>query len=226
MASRIALHRRGIGLALALVGLAALAAGCGDPAERFNQIGLEAYAARDFTRARAAFEEAISVNPDVGEYYFNRGMCEQALGRFDSAIFNYQMATRLSPRVVRAFEYQAQCYIEMGNPELAQKVLIAGTGANPYTGQAFANAAKFFESRNDLASARLWYAKGVAGDPESAAAHREYALFLARTGDRDKAVEELAKSLELNPLQPDVSAKLTELNPPGDQLPPPKPQTQ
>jgi predicted Zn-dependent protease len=72
-------------------------------------------------------------------------------------------------------------------------------------------------------NARLWLAKATSADPENFKAHLEYANFLLKTGDRQKGIEELHKSLNLNPVQPDVSARLTELAPTGNQLPPPKP---
>ena len=219
-------HKLRVGLAAAaLAAVALVAAGCEDPSIRLNQDGMVYYAAGDYTKARAAFEEAIHRNPDVGAYYFNRGMCEQVLGHFDEAIMNYQLATRIAPSIEAAFESEAQCYIEKGMPDKAQESLIAGTRANPYTGEAFINVGRFCLSRDDIPGAKLWMAKAVAADPDNPAAHREYALLLARTGDRDKAIQELRKSLDLDPVQPDVSARLTELAPSGSQLPPAKPQT-
>jgi tetratricopeptide (TPR) repeat protein len=227
MASRTVWGRLGIGFQVAMVlGAALLAAtGCEDQAVRFNQMGLECYHAGDYTKARAAFEEAIAINPDVGEYYFNRGACEQSLGHYDMAVHNYEMAVRLSPSIVQAFQNEAQCYLDQQNPEKAQEVLLAGTLANPYTAEAFINVANFFLSRGDQAGARLWFAKAIAADPDNPRGHREYGLFLARTGDRQKAIEELRRSLNLAPAQPDVSARLSEMAPAGPQLPPPKPLT-
>jgi tetratricopeptide (TPR) repeat protein len=213
------------GLAMILASALAAGAGCEDPSLKFNQEGLTLYRAGDYTRARAAFEEAISQNPDVGEYYFNRGICEQAIGHWDQALFNYEMSMRLSPKVVDAYNNAAQCHVEKGDLAKAQQVLVTGTLANPYTGEAFVNIGRFFASRNDIPSARLWMAKAVAADPENAKAHQEYAQFLLKIGERDKAIQEFRKSFEINPLQPETSATLTELSPTGSQLPPPKPQT-
>lgn len=227
MASRTAGRRTGVGLQLAMVlGSALLAvAGCEDPAVRFNQMGTEYYRAGDYTRARAAFEEAIAINPERGEYYFNRGACEQSLGHYDMAIHNYEMAVRLSPSIFQAFQNEAQCYLDQQNPEKAEEVLLAGTRANPFTAEAFINVANFCLSRGDQAGARLWFSKAIAADPDNPRGHREYGLFLARTGDRKAAVEEFRRSLNLAPAQPDVSARLSEMAPSGPQLPPPKPQT-
>ena len=59
-------HRpRRAAVLLLAIGLA-LAAGCEDPALKFNRSGMQAYSGGNYTEARAAFEEAIERNPDVG----------------------------------------------------------------------------------------------------------------------------------------------------------------
>jgi tetratricopeptide (TPR) repeat protein len=227
MRSRNGLHTSRItaGLVLAM-GVAALASvGCDDAATRYNKAGLESYLSADYATARAAFGRATEENPTKGEYYFNRGTAEQAMGQFDQAIASYEMSINLSPRIWRAFANEAVCYIEKGDEVKAQEILVAGTAANPFTGDAFVNIGRFFIDRGDLQSARIWLGKGVAADPESPKTHREYGFLLIKTGENEKAVSELKKSLALQPLQPDVSAKLSELSPSGDQLPPPKLQT-
>jgi len=209
----------------AVVGAAAVA-GCEDPALKFNRTGMEAYRQGNYTQARAAFEEAIETNPDVGTYYFNRGMCEQALGNYTEAIFNYQMATKLDAGIVAAYKNAADCYLQLGKPDEAREMLEQGTRSNPYTGEAFINLAHFYADRGDTFNAKLALAKAVAADPENARAHREYADLLLRLGEREKGIEHLRKSMELQPIQPDVSARLSELAPVESELPPPKPQTE
>jgi len=118
----------------AVVGAAAVA-GCEDPALKFNRTGMEAYRQGNYTQARAAFEEAIETNPDVGTYYFNRGMCEQALGNYTEAIFNYQMATKLDAGIVAAYKNAADCYLQLGKPDEAREMLEQGTRSNPYQGR-------------------------------------------------------------------------------------------
>jgi len=205
---------------------AAAAVGCEDPSLKFNRAGMEAYGRGNYTEARAAFEEAIDANPDVGTYYFNRGMCEQALGKYTEAIFNYQMATKLDAGIVAAYKNAADCYLQLGKPAQARDMLEQGTRSNPYTGEAFINLAHFYADRGDTFNAKLALAKAVAADPENARAHREYADMLLRLGEREKGIEHLRKSMELQPIQPDVSAQLSELAPIEDELPPPKPQTE
>ncbi len=218
--------RRRAVAALMVAAAVLVAAGCEDPSLKFNRAGLASYRQGAYTRARAGFEEAIHHTPDVGIYYFNRGMSEQAIGNLAEAVFNYDMGAKLDPKIVQAYKNAATCHIQMGKPDKALAVLEEGTRANPYNGAAFINLGTFYESRGDMVGAKLAMAKAVAADPENPASHREYARILIRTGDREKGIEHLRKSLNLQPIQPDVSAEVTELAPPGDQLPPPKPRVE
>jgi tetratricopeptide (TPR) repeat protein len=210
---------------LAILGAVMLAAGCEDSAARYNKSGLEAYRAGDYTQARAAFEEAIHNNPDNGDYYFNRGVAEQALGNLRPAIFNYDMAAKLNPGIVRAYQNAAACCVQLGEPQKALAELEKGTQATPYNAQAFINLGKFYLSQGDMYNAKLAMAKAVAADPDSAAAYRDYGHLLIQAGEKAKGIAHLKKSLQLEPIQPGLSAELSKLAPTGDQLPPPKPQT-
>jgi len=215
----------GVMVCLALAGALA-AGGCEDPAKRFNNTGLQAYYAGKNHEALSAFEEAMATDPDVGEYYFNAAMAEQALGHLDRALFLYDMATKLDPSITLAYYNMARCHVAKGSPERARAVLETGTQANPYTAEAFINVARFYLEQNDLKNARLWLAKAVAAEPESANAHREYGTLLVRMGRRDEGIEHLRKSLSLQPVQPEMSARVSEMAPTGSQLPPPKAETE
>jgi len=199
-------------------------AGCGGDHARVNQTGLDAYRAGEYEKARGAFTLAIEYEPKMGNYYFNCGMAEQALGNLDRALADYGLAVKLAPSIVAAYQAMAQCYIEKGQPDVALEALVTGARANPYTADPYINVAAFHLARGDLDSAKLWLAKATEAEPQSARAHYQYGLLLARTGEHAKAVEEFQKSLEIDPVQPEVSAKLTELAPTGRQLPEPKPQ--
>jgi tetratricopeptide (TPR) repeat protein len=215
--------RIAVGLAL-VAGL--LSAGCEDPATRFNRNGLTAYYAGRHQEALAGFEEAMSANPDRGEYYFNAAVVEQTLGHLDRALFLYEMGTKLDPSITIAYYNMAKCYEAKGSPERALAVLQTGTQANPYTADAFLNVARWYVEKEDLKQARLWMAKAVAAEPDSARAHREFGYLLVRLGERDEGVLHLRKSMELAPAQPETSATLSDLAPTGSQLPPPKTETE
>jgi len=129
---------------LTLVMAASLAGpGCTPADVRFNEDGLTAFRGQEYSQARAAFDEAIHENPDVGAYYYNRGMCEQALGQLGPATFSYSMAVKINPKIIQAYNNSAACYQQLGQPERALDLLDECTRSNPYTGEAFMCLSRF-----------------------------------------------------------------------------------
>lgn len=202
---------------------APMVAGCGGDATRINETGMEAYRMGEYEKARARSPWRSSTTRRRGITTTTAGWRNRGWGTW-TALADFGLATKLSAKIVGAYHAMAQCYIEKGQPDAALAALELGTRANPYTAEAYINVAAFHLARGDLDSAKLWLAKATAGDPENARAHYEYGLLLARTGEREKAIEELRKSLDIDPVQPEVSARLTEMAPTGRQLPDAKPQ--
>ncbi|MDP6380766.1 MAG: tetratricopeptide repeat protein [Phycisphaerae bacterium] len=197
--------------------------GCEEPARRFNRLGLDAYRQGNYRQAMGAFDLAVSNDPEGGDYYFNRGACRQAVGQLNEAISDYEVATKLSPAIIAAWEQMADCYLAKGLPEQAVSSLKASCTANPYTARPFVAVANFYKGRGNLKDAETWLAKAVVSDPDNSEAHREYGQLLLRIGKREKGLEEYRKSLQLKPVQPGLSAEVSTIAPPGDELPPPKP---
>jgi tetratricopeptide (TPR) repeat protein len=173
-----------------------------NPARQVNLAGMEAYHRGDYERARAAFDEAIELKPETAAYHANAGLAEQALYNWDRAARHYHVATQLDPALVGAYLGQAQCLLARGEPGRALAVLEAGAGANPRTGQAYVNVAKYHAVMGDLRAARHWLARAVVADPGNPRVHREYAALLARLGETDKATGEMEKARQLEPAAP------------------------
>jgi tetratricopeptide (TPR) repeat protein len=152
------------------------------PARTANQVGIEAYTAGDYRRARAAFMDAVNRSPETAAYSANAGMAEQALGRFDRAILMYRLATGLDPAITNAYLNMAQCYIYEGREDQALEALEAGARANPHSGRALANVAKFYVAKGNLVSAREWLTRAVEADPTDASVRSEYDAVLRQLG--------------------------------------------
>ena len=74
-------------LCLMVLAFGAALPGCAPTAEFYNSEGLNAFAAHDYSRARAAFNEAVLLRPDVSSYQYNLGAAYQANGELDKAAF-------------------------------------------------------------------------------------------------------------------------------------------
>lgn len=91
------------------------------PAERIFNEGVEAYKADDFETAKAKFNKALELNPNMpyahlalGSYYFESG-------DYPAALEAAKKAVELEPQSVRAHRIIYECYQALGNTDEASK---------------------------------------------------------------------------------------------------------
>ena len=65
------------------------------------------------------YEEAIRLNPDLADSYYNGGRAYAKLGRYRLAIENYDKAIRLSPDYAKAYNNRGTAYGELGQYQVA-----------------------------------------------------------------------------------------------------------
>jgi protein O-GlcNAc transferase len=68
-----------------------------------NLLGIIACQNRAYERAVQLISKAISINPDVAQAYYNRGIALQALKRFQEALVSYNKAIALRPDYAEAY---------------------------------------------------------------------------------------------------------------------------
>jgi tetratricopeptide (TPR) repeat protein len=69
----------------------------------YNDRGLSYHALEKFKEAIADYSEAILLNPNHSEYYYNRGIAYFELGENSEAIRDLQIAARLGDKKTQEF---------------------------------------------------------------------------------------------------------------------------
>ncbi|MHC5674073.1 CHAT domain-containing protein [Nostoc sp.] len=76
--------------------------------------GLQQAKTGDLLGAIASYDQAIELQPEFPEYWFNRGLTLFHLERFDEAITSYQTATELKPDFYKAWYNRGRTLGELG----------------------------------------------------------------------------------------------------------------
>ncbi len=77
---------------------------------------------KESTKIRAIFadfDKAIQLDPKLAEAYNGRAICQEELGKKDSALADYNKAIELNPRLGTAYLGRMAIYCEMGKVELS-----------------------------------------------------------------------------------------------------------
>jgi len=73
----------------------------------------------DFNQAIADLTQAIWLNINDADTYFNRGFAYHVIGEYDHAIADYTRAIRLNPNLTVAFISRGEVHIERGEYDQA-----------------------------------------------------------------------------------------------------------
>jgi tetratricopeptide (TPR) repeat protein len=204
------------GLRLLRAGQLVEAEGCGRQAlaidsghaDSLHLMGLLCLLSKQFDLAVAWFAQAIRINPNIADYFFNLAVALQHQGRIDDAIKSYDRGLTLNGGFAEGWYKLAQLLLEQGRRDEAALALDQAIKANPHHLEAVnASALLHFETeRYDAAIARFDQSLQIKpGDPGAFHLRGVAHLRLKRF---DKAYADIAKALELAPDHPEVTANL------------------
>ncbi len=106
-------------------------AGCVTTAEEWNQRGETHHTMGRYEDAVAAFDQAVSLDPDYCEAWKNRGLSLALLGRTDESGESFARAITLNPSDSGIFYYQALSRNSSGNRSAAMESLDAAIALPP-----------------------------------------------------------------------------------------------
>ena len=81
--------------------------------------GVELYNNHQFEDSLKKFEEAISINPNCKEAYFNKGLCYQSLNDHTKALECFDQSLHIDPNYTSAIIGQGNSHLKQGDKEQA-----------------------------------------------------------------------------------------------------------
>ena len=93
--------------------------------------GVELYNNQQLEDSLSKYDQAISINPNCKEAYFNKGLCYQSLNDNNKALECFDLALRLDPNYTPAIIGQGNSHLKLGDKEKALSYFEQALGINP-----------------------------------------------------------------------------------------------
>jgi hypothetical protein len=126
-------------------------------AGNYEELGLLYLDDRNFSRARACYDKAISSRTDHADPFYRRGVAEIELGDFLAAVPDLERAVNSDPNYDfhRAKGLLAHAYAQTGQPDKAEPLFLQATKISTNS-ETYYHYALFLQGQGRIEDARKW----------------------------------------------------------------------
>ncbi len=161
--------------------------------------------------ANRAFDRALELRPNATELYLTKATLSRTEGKNDRALADVNKALALRAKYTNAIFFLAQIQLEGGDTKNALQSVQAATMFEPENPVVFFQLGILQYGLGDIPNAITAFEKAVSLDTQYANARYFLALSYWRTGNLEKAKENMRRVQETNRDNPDVAHYLQEL---------------
>jgi tetratricopeptide (TPR) repeat protein len=152
---------------------------------------------KDYPKALADYERALSLNPDDALAYLNRGNVYDELKDYPKALADYERALSLNPDDAQAYLNRGNVYDELKDYPKALADYERALSLNPDDALAYYNRGNVYAELKDYPKALADYNQALRINPEFGEAYGNRGLMYARLGETEKAVADMEKAAQL-----------------------------
>ena len=160
--------------------------------------GNEFYFAKNYAQALAAYDEAVTLNPNYADAYNNRGVVKYELGQFAEAISNYTMAIKLKPNFVDALNNRGNAYAALGQFQNAAQDLQTAVKLNDKNAVGHNNLGNVYYSLRNFDAAIQEYTRAIQLNPNYAEAYYNRGAVYYGKKNYAAALDDIKMSMSLN----------------------------
>lgn len=170
-----------------------------------------AYEAKgELRKALSDLTWALAAGPKNADLWYRRGVVRAALGQNIRAAADQTLALRYDPKNVKALIERGELYRKLGSLKYAVGDASEAIKLDPKSATAFANRGYAKLRLGDGGGAAADADEAIKLDEKSALGYLTRGLATAKT-DKDKAIADVKKALELRPGMPEATSALKTL---------------
>jgi tetratricopeptide (TPR) repeat protein len=170
-----------------------------DRAIAHNNRGIAYYGEKDYDRAIADYDAAVSLDPGYATGYYNRGNAWQVKGDYDRAVRDYDQALALQANFSAVYYNRGNTYRAKGEIDRAMADYDVGLELFPNSARTYGNRGIAYYIKKDYDRAITDYDAAIRLDPDYANAYGNRALAYAAKGAFDRAIADYDAALRLRP---------------------------
>ena len=146
-----------------------------------------------------AYHNALLINPDYAEAYFNLGNSLFNQGLFDEAEKAFAKAAQLQPKNAKNFFNLAHVHNQQGNIKEAENDLKTAVNLDENYAEAFHLLAQIYHKKGATTLALSSFEKSIRSKPDYPEAYNNMSNVLWDLGRAEDAIEALERAVTLNP---------------------------
>lgn len=146
-----------------------------------------------------AYRRALEIVPDSTKVLYNLGNTYSIAERFQEAEETYRHAIRITPKDDRCWNNLGNVLVSLERYEEAREAYHTALEINPHHRYAISSLAHLEAETGRLKEAQAAYDRALQLHPESSSLHRYRGLTSMQLRQRKRAIEDLTRSIEIDP---------------------------
>jgi tetratricopeptide (TPR) repeat protein len=206
-------------LAVGIVATALAASGCNNMASQAANVeGVRLYTQGNYQQASDRFQQAIAQNPNSPEGYYNLAASLHKTGTLYNRPADFGQAEILYNQCLERDPSHAECHrglavllTETGRQPEAFRLLNSWDAASPESPEPKIELARLLEESGQTEQAKTQLVEALTVDPHNARALTALGRLRDQSGNYAQALSDYQRSLAVNRFQPDVAARVAQL---------------
>lgn len=153
----------------------------------------------DFQGAVDWLDQAIALNKNHADAYYNRGIALRALAQLEAAVASYDQAIRLNPEHANAYSNRGIVLKDLGQFENALASLYKAIAIKPDFVDAYYNRGSTLQELHQLSAAIASYDQAIQLKPDFADAYYNRGISLADHGQAEAAIASYDRAIQIKP---------------------------